>query len=303
MVNLLYIASLGHSGSTILDLAVAAAAPDKVQSLGEFRNFTWQVHRLPKHYETSTLCSCHRFIVACPVWGKLIRENYPKMLNYPEKFQTGIYTDISIHYSKMESVRRKILKSTNGKVWEYAKKRYLESTEFNWSLFGLVGKEAVVDSSKDLLRFRFLHSRMPENAKLIVLIRSPHGVIATRDLPPEGRPKRLKFWLDFYNNQAFRIMKEIGPENYRVVWHEDFCMNPAKETQRILDLVSIQGNFPKDNTLYPPELHMVAGNDIRRLPELTIRKPSEQWKTTLNQNEIELADRYLDMLKSEYKNL
>ena len=63
--TIVFINSLGHSGSTIIDKCLGTCFD--AFPLGEFINF-------PKTVLTDNICTCHQPINQCEFWGKIISE-------------------------------------------------------------------------------------------------------------------------------------------------------------------------------------------------------------------------------------
>lgn len=70
-MNILYVFSLGHSGSTMLDFILSHHP--KVLGCGEILDF----HRHKQHTEgTNTICSCGKTYTTCDFWGDISPEEH-----------------------------------------------------------------------------------------------------------------------------------------------------------------------------------------------------------------------------------
>ena len=67
--RIVFIASLGHSGSTVLDLALGTHP--QMAGLGEFGRFLSDGMYEKEKFDPTTRCSCGNAVAECPFWGPL----------------------------------------------------------------------------------------------------------------------------------------------------------------------------------------------------------------------------------------
>ena len=191
--NLIYIASTGHSGSTLLDILLSSYN-DRIFSTGEIVYFTSALKRSlisPPTKENGVACSCLRSYFDCEIWSKIITKiskNAGVDLHLrPEDFRVSIInnthypgTNLRIkafqHILFMEEyLPVKPFHTITGEI-------YKKRIENNWTLFSAISKVTkkpyVVDSTKDILRFVYLNNACPGKTYLIVLIRDALGLAA-----------------------------------------------------------------------------------------------------------------------------
>jgi len=70
MKKVIFILSVGHSGSTLLDIMLGQF--NNIFSTGELKHLTWQYYRQITNDPTTQKCTCSKSFDQCEVWSKVI---------------------------------------------------------------------------------------------------------------------------------------------------------------------------------------------------------------------------------------
>ena len=300
MAKLIYIISAGHSGSTLLDL-LAGTLPG-VFSTGEIRRFPWQVAQ--KNLEEASIanqniCSCLHTFRDCPVWSKVLtlvsNEVGYDVSQTPKKFHMSMlirhaaddkmsFFDKAVNKVYKESFKYSVARPINTLIY----KSQLEAIKNSWTLFDAIGEvtgsDYVVDSSKDISRFFFLHAYRPEDTYLLINKRDPiryaNSYIKQGIMPEESLKSRYRF---------YKILEDIisnSPDvNYREVKYEALCEDPLSTRNDIASFIGIKHPEELKEVMDTRGYHLVEGNPMRYKGEIKIRL-DDKWKQELNAQEL-----------------
>lgn len=308
--KILYITSLGHSGSTLLDL-LSGTIPG-VFSMGEVKRLSWQLLQGEIPTDPQTYCSCGDNFKNCVFWGKILdeinQENSVDVFNNPREYDFSLNSNIVRYKDKLHikiinkileySLKYSLIKFLSYPVYWY----YLPSVKRVWNMFDKVAShsksEYVVDSSKDFLHYWLLRMHRPEDVKLIILIRDLKGVASSSHsgLTQELINTRAKHWLKYYNEivqPAFKLDKKY----YKIIKYEDICQNPndaRKDIAEYLELAPLKNNIEH---LTPSNYHTVQGNPMRLIKKSIRIKYDERWRVRLTKSQ----QKDLDMISTRLK--
>lgn len=190
MGKLIYIYSIGHSGSTLLDLLIGTLPG--VFSAGELQGLPWKFSENLKENSQIiklNLCSCGKNFYQCTHWSQVINalseHKGIDLRKNPFKFDIAILNN-PVHAShkkihqKQNSLKKRIYKKIVEKIvfsnYNYLLKctqfAYKKQLKYNWLLFDTIEKKLgynyIVDSSKNLLRLILLYSYRPSDVYLII---------------------------------------------------------------------------------------------------------------------------------------
>ncbi len=143
---------------------------------------------------------------------------------------------------------------------------------------GVAGARYVVDTSHFPLRARELRALAEIELYLIYLVRDPRDVVAsnTRELSEhevaEMRWRRLKTNADLWLTQLLSIVTFLGhPRERRIfVRHEDFLADPAGVTRRILAMLGSDAELPDFDALQVGA--PLQGNPLIRTDIVSVRR-------------------------------
>ena len=302
--KLAYIVSVGHSGSTLLDM-LSGSIPGCF-STGELNHLRWQLARRQlgdTEESEQTLCSCGEKLQACKVWKKILtavgheigadiladplqldmnllqNENYFGQNLSTERIHRAIY-GFACRYSALSPVTNQYEQSLRVAV------------KNNWSIFDCAAEqtnsEVIVDSSKSALRLRLLHRHRPESTYILVLMRDIRGVSYSQQKRGFDPIAAARGWVAQYN-RIYSILNTLKNPMILGIRYEELAENPTAVRQRIASFLRL-GNIPADYEIDTLNLHLVAGNRIRYSGKISIR-PDTGWKDGLDQQTLREIDR------------
>jgi len=300
MSKVVYIASAGHSGSTLLDMIIGSIP--RVFSTGEVKYLPWQLNlrgRTEANVENLNVCSCLKKFSECEVWSKIVEELNKKVgfniHKKPYKFNLSILSS--------QILGKKLRISTRGarfifsrclnfpfyeiivKLYKFCYRRIVKN---NWLLFDticdLCDVDYIVDSTKDYNRFKLLYSERPDDVYLIVLKRDFFGYAYSHLKRDVQLKESLEQQKKTYDN-IMKVAKHTKGLKYLFIEYEKLCENPIEQRKRTANFLNLPnpGNELHINT---QNYHIVAGNPMRYKGKITIRL-DERWKEKFDEDQKE----------------
>ncbi len=269
-IKIIYIAGLGHSGSTLLD--VMLSQHPEIQGVGEVMFYdNWR--------ENEYLCSCGELLKQCRFW----REVADNLYTHSFKLD-GIVTTRRFNLFPISVEANK----------------YLGYSDRTYDLFcGITRasrKNIIVDSSKIIGRLKLLLADPRFDVNVIHLVRNGFAVVNSlgKEHPrpgtggkvktnPTSSPKAALRWV-LRNRTISQLAKRGIIPHYLRVRYEDLCKNPKKVIQTICQFIGI--DFDR-NMINPGTggIHNIGGSRWRYKNEVKI-KLDEHWV-----NELYFRDR------------
>ena len=249
-MNVIFIASLSHSGSTLLDLMLNAhpeiASVGELKQLSRFARFTKkkEVHR----------CTCGvKSVLVCPFWS-----------------------EVSARTQK--SIGRKIDQLN---VEDYEARESFDRD--NVALFNAIaitaGKQFVVDSSKSRSRLQLLMANSKLTVFPIFLLRNPKGQIYSSLKRQRSASAFARLIGDYVvtNRQIYTIIKR---RRHAVVHYEQLVRDPEGTLSPVLQQLGVAFHS-RQLDWGAQQRHNVGGNHMRwiRTSELQL---DEAWRGELS---------------------
>jgi hypothetical protein len=299
MAKMVYIASSGHSGSTLLDLVIGSL--DGVFSTGECQFLPWLIHRgnvEGASLDLQNVCSCRKSFTDCSVWGEVIRslegELGCDLRKRPLKFKLGFARGQA--YGSGPNVFERIIRtvyfrtfvgSHSAIVRQSIARLYRETIWNNWSVYRSVckvtGSAFVTDSSKDIVRMLLLNSGQTQNCFLVVLLRNIYGVVASNIKLGVHPVVAARNWVRS-NCRILESARKIISTNRVVVRYEDLCADPAAVRRHIAELIGVKATIG-DVAVDTRNCHLVAGNPMRYSGRLHISE-DRGWEKLLRRDTV-----------------
>ena len=304
----------GHSGSTLLDM-VLGTLPNVVSS-GEIVYIPWKIYKENNPDYATTYCSCGETMGNCLFWGKILSRLSDKLgyhiYDNPKKFNISINRPFYYGKSLKASLLRKIMIIGSffiniNHLVSLLYIFYLKSIKNNWLLFDTIsevsGKNIIIDSTKDIYRYLFLRKQRNRRMKLIILIRDVYGVVSSShyDQTKHKIKLRAKHWLRFYNLSLYNVIKHLNKSEYLVIRYSDLAKNVNTTRKKIAEFLEITEPVQDISTLFPSQMHIVAGNPVRNKKKMDI-KYDERWKQRLSKDQIEDLSIINSSLNAIYSN-
>jgi hypothetical protein len=280
-VRVLFIGGLGRSGSTLID-RVLGQTPG-VCSVGELV-FLWD-----RALSANELCGCGEPFGACPFWkevgdaafGGWDRIDPVSIRAWQQRVDRNRYVPSMLAPSLAPRFRARLepYAEAMGRVYG--------------AIASVTGAKLIVDSSKHASTAAFLRHVPGVDARILQLLRDPHGVAWSWSKTVE-RPEA---------SDGVSFMARVGPARIAARWqgynallalvrspggalrYEDFVDRPQHATRRLLAMGGLRAEslpqFVGPRTVRLDVDHTVAGNPLRfRTGELEIRV-DEEWRTAM----------------------
>jgi len=294
--RLLFIASPGHTGSTLLDLLLGGH-PDVV-ALGE-------VQRLAQWAsEADTrVCTCGLTVLECPFWTS-VRDRIAQGTGEPglalADFPLAVIKPVETLHRTVPKVRDIVRILGSRALWRAAQRvdedsrREAQTSRHAELVYEaaseLTGASVVVDSSKNpgTLKNRWLHD--PERFRLLFQVRDGRAVARSQmrrdgsDMATAARDWRRM------NINLLAMLASIPRRSILKVRYEDLCSEPDVQLRRISEFAGLE-TPPEGLDLRKSEAHNIGGNPMRfRKDEREIRL-DERWRTDLDEEELAIFER------------
>ncbi|MCK5172133.1 MAG: sulfotransferase [Planctomycetes bacterium] len=287
MSKLVYIAGVGHSGSTLLDI-VTGTIPG-VFSAGEMTY-------LPSRMSYRKFpCSCLSALSECRVWSKVVADvskevgfdvrqdplRYRMALLQRQRWKTDLLQDICFTLQRAVfgyAMQRRPLGFIEG-VWRRALNERIGN---NWRIFDAICETCdvryVVDSSKHIYRAKLLHSRRPADVYVLLLIRDLRG-LAWSSIKRRRDPIRTVRKLVRQYNRILSTVRNMEGASFTPVKYERLCSDPIGERRRIAGFLGLDDPGSAIE-IDPTKHHLTGGNPMRMKGRMDIRL-DESWKENL----------------------
>jgi Sulfotransferase family len=243
-LKIIFIASLSHSGSTLLDLMLNAH-PDVV-SVGELKQLG-RFARFEKPGRRRLRCTCGaETLISCDFWSRV---------SALTKAQIGrTIRDLNVEdYDNVDTFN-----------------------EDNVALFEAIatvaGKSKVVDSSKQVTRLARLLEIPDLDVFPIFLLRDPKGQICSSQKDSSSLVKLIGNYVRT-NREIYDLVKN---RPHAVIHYEDLVRNPEQTLSGLMQAVGLA--FDPDQLQWAaPVRHNVGGNGMRRGSSSEL-KLDEKWR-------------------------
>ncbi len=302
MPNLIYILSLDHSGSTLIDLAVGGLP--RIFSLGEMQFFTSQLLQVdsenPQNY-----CSCGEKFHKCNIWSVVLRRfseeidfdvlsnpsAKPLSLNLPPR-RKSFRLHHRIGNALIESATAMELRSLQRiMLWLY-RKRGMNLITLLDILSEVSGSDWLVDSSKNLARYLYLREFNNGKTFGVFLVRNVEGYAASSYTGLDDRSvyRKMKHWTDFHSKRLPKLLSRQDPTKYCFISYEEFCRNPRKVLSDLGSRIGLSNFDGVDmEHVHAQRSHTVQGNPIRLKKESVPIHFDERWRERLSKEQQHFA--------------
>lgn len=294
-INLIYIVSLGHSGSTILDL-ILGAFPE-IESLGELINLS----DFTSDTTEKVFCTCKREFSKCEYWNTILKKYMKKIEKgldnkaNPFDFKENIFEygtfDKLLKYHKYQMNLRTVEKDFKELILKYY---HLYNEVKNHSK-----KKFLLDSSKNPFFAYLLNSSSLFNVKIIYLFRDLRGNIESlKRKAYSSKKEKIKYYKNFiityisilkgYFHNKF-MLHMIEPSRLLKVRYKDLCLYPEQTIKKISDFLNIDYVAeildPESYRFFGKQIrHNIGGNRVR-LQEIKEVKYLQKWPKNLSKFE------------------
>ena len=245
--QILFLLSDVRSGSTLLEQLLGAHSA--VWSVGEvqwLRAYARNDRSLynPPH---EMACACGDTFDDCGFW-QAVAARLPKPVRDCH-YSARVFVWTGPGAVKPPLPRRAVLKllRTTPSSWFWPGVRMIcgdsgvakNNIDMFEAVFEETGARYVVDSSKNMFRFRSIYDRCPERCRIIVLNRDHRAAVYSRmkrgvSLDEAARGWARKVW------QIQALTRGIHDNDLLHVKYEDICSNPQQELTRICEYLGVE---------------------------------------------------------------
>ena len=309
-INLIYIASIGRSGSTLLDCMLGAHS--QISTMGE-------IHLWPHEIRDGGVrpCSCGQFVGKCSFWSEMRRRVDPWLQCGPplhffrEKHNAG-------RTLRLDYLRGFFSNKGEGHRQQRMIEQYGRNNEEIFRQFiGLMAEASgrapqwIVDASKDPYRLLWLCKSNRFNIKVIHLVKNPNAFVYSvtkqwlRSQPSFNVYKRLYYtsrqsgaWI--VQNALFSLLAEhvLPSEDYLLLNYETFAAAPFQSFSEVCRTVGCTFEPEAVDRFREGSIHTIAGNPMRYAKGgISL---DEKWKTQLPASSKLLTDFLTSTSKSRY---
>ena len=282
-IKLIYIASNGRSGSTLLDLLMGAHS--NVWTLGEFQILPWEI-KTPRQ-----VCGCGKPVLECDFWAAIIQNHKDILLNgtihrfrHTHQFGRVIRWDeipfFLVTHLKQSATRERAIKDhgiQNAIVMRNVleKAREHKGQQVSW----------LVDASKDHYRLMWLYQSGIFDIRVIHIVKEPRAFVYSMTKKDSG-------WLQI--RKSVRMAGRYIVENYLIdrvfagtvrrhthwcnIRYEDLARRPENTLQMLCEWLRLPPD-PDICSKFRGLQHGISGNDMRY--KNTPIELDENWKQNL----------------------
>jgi hypothetical protein len=282
VIEVLYIAGAGRSGSTLLDILLGNH-PD-VLSVGELAKL------VGNGYVDGQPCACGARPAECPLWAE-VRQRWLGEL--PAVALPALAAELAAS----ERIRRwpkllaaELAEDPTWRAYAEHQRRLLAA------LLAVSGRRVVVDSSKNPSRALALAAVPGVELRLVHLVRDPRGLAwsyrkpfarderagVQHDIAPQAAWRSALGW-SLANLQSEWLARRLGPGRSLRVRYEDLVDRPAGVLGRLgrlaqLDLGPVAAALARGEELAVG--HVIGGNRLRMAQRVQLR-PDREWQERL----------------------
>lgn len=270
MTTLLYIVGLSRSGSTLLELAMAAH--DSVETVGELQVWPHEITEpggvLP--------CGCGRAVPECEFWTGVrervdpLRQPPPRLDHFRETHQWG-YTNRPGIFAQFG--RAPLSSDRRLEVERYGENtaEIVEAAADQYMAMSGERPRVIVDASKDPYRALWLARSDRVDLRVVHLIRDPRGAVHSLTKHCVDRRERIVMaarralaW-DVENLLAQKVLSNhVHSDHGLSVHYEDLVDDPVAVLSRVAEMCGAKADPGAPERAASVAVHSVAGNPMRQ---------------------------------------
>ena len=255
-MKIVFIASLSHSGSTLLDLMLNAHP--KVTSVGELKQLS-RFARFQKR-RVRHRCTCNAdSLWECPFWSRVNA--------FAEQASGQTIGELNVEdYDDVESFKR-----DNVVLFE--------------AIAAASGKEYIVDSSKSRSRLKLLMENPALDVFPVFLLRDPKGQVCSALNKSKTNMRNLILDYVSTNRGIYSIVKG---RPHIIVRYERLVCSPERTLRMLMEAIGLAFD-PVQLNWAVQERHNVGGNGMRRGTTSKL-KLDDRWRQDLSLTEKFVID-------------
>ena len=272
-INLIYVASIGHSGSTLLESILGAHS--QIATCGE-------IHIWPHEIDSDGVmpCGCGKSIPDCSFWNNIkqrinpLQQLSPQIHFFREQHNAGH----TFRFNRIgDFAKAPISSATMHKIKTYGQNNYEVYAAFLAEMEQLKGRKFnwIVDASKDPYRLLWLARSGLFNIKVLHVVKNPRAFAYSmlKRLPEdeinvfhsrlyETVRQSLKWSIE--NHFIHKVAQNhLNASDYLLVNYEQLASNPVETFQTVCSIVGCDFEPEAVENFREGSLHTIAGNPMR----------------------------------------
>lgn len=306
--NLIYIASIGRSGSTLME-SMLGAHP-QIATMGE-------LHIWPHELRGGGVrpCSCGASVLECPFWSEVRRRADPLLQEMPgiDFFREAHNAGRTLRPRRLRSVVSDPSPREAAQISAYGQNSLAIVSAFLDVHEGLLGTRPrwVVDASKDPYRLLWLVRSGLFNITVLHVVKNPRGFVfsVTRPLldPTHPAPLTRRLYVTARQAAAWTVQnrlisgiarRHLPPTDYLLVRYEAFAAEPQATFEQMCDCIGCPFDPDAVEHFRTGSVHTIAGNPMRY--ETRPIALDERWKTQLPYSSRKLAELVTTFTRAHY---
>lgn len=265
--RLIYLASIGRSGTTLLERLLDAH--DDISSMGELHLWPHEIRATGR----TLPCGCGRAMTTCEHWEAVRRHADPLAAPAPrlDAFREHHTGGRTLRIRRMPDFLTKGATRDPERI-----DRYGANTEQVVRAFltqeRQEGRDPIwaVDSSKDPYRLAWLVASERFDLRVLHVVRDPRGFVASEhsNHPTSGAAllrlaaRKGAAW-SVQNALSARLGAQLGPSRYLLVRYEDLAQHPAATLERIGGMLDLRLGPELIERFGHHRSHAIGGNPMR----------------------------------------
>ncbi|MDH5229690.1 MAG: sulfotransferase [Gammaproteobacteria bacterium] len=292
--KVIYIASVGYSGSTLLDMILGSQ--DDITSLGE-------VALLARYARDRAKCTCGEAVGDCQFWNQVEaelskqQEKEISLKNFeltPEEVKQSIFR-------KLPTLTDLSLVLGNQLIWKLAHKFNNRAKLFRQSALNAINvfdiackvdqTRIIIDSSKYALPLKSLYMELQDKFSVVFLVRDGRAVCKSlmkrQSISMEQAAKK---WAR-YNQNLKLVMSSIPKNQIYNLSYERLCLETETVLKELSDYIGTSDPI-KIKPLLKDKFHDIGGNPMRYRRNETEIKYNDNWKSSITEEELRIFEQY-----------
>jgi hypothetical protein len=281
---IIFIASVGYSGSTLLDMLLGSN--EAVISLGE-------VYILSRYARENAECTCGLPVRECAFWDAVqsaLRRRLERPSLVLSEFPLTLEAPLHTLHRKVPTANDILLVAGSARAWRagarfsQTTRAYVQASTNAHTLFrevaALTGASTIVDSSKYAVPMKALYLGAPGRVKIVHLVRDGRATcFSLMDRHGMSFDEAARTWRR-YNWNLLLMLRTVPQRRRTLIRYEELCRNPAGVLETISELTGSEARYsvrPLDKARF----HNIGGNPMRfRRAEVDIVL-DERWRQRL----------------------
>ena len=265
IADIIYIAGVGRSGSTLLDRTLGSA--EGMCTLGEL-NAIWSFG-----YNENVVCSCGETFYKCTFWTQ-VRKHSGIQHESSEKHYMDNFINVALGPERTKSFPKFFLLSMLG-VRSKTLNAYMELQKQLYQGVALAcNQKILIDSSKSPFHLYWL-SRIPGiRLHVVHLVRDPRATVFSW-MNPKFNPGRKQSMMKYslFRGSLLWVIRNLAVEMLRFLIpihrmkYEDLMSSPKSEVNALMNKMGLLNvsfsSFQDEHTVDLKPIHTISGNPVR----------------------------------------